>query len=40
MRNTDLYILTKMRITPSTQDKKSLIKNDANDWAREHHSPA
>jgi predicted helicase len=22
-----------------TQDKKSLIKNDANDWAREHHKP-
>jgi len=22
-----------------TQDKKSLIKNDANDWAKEHHKP-
>ena len=22
-----------------SQDKKSLIKNDANDWAREHHKP-
>lgn len=22
-----------------TQDKKSLIKNDANDWSKEHHKP-
>ena len=22
-----------------TQDKKSLIKNDANDWGKEHHKP-
>ena len=22
-----------------TQDKKSLIRNDANDWSREHHKP-